>query len=485
MSSIYQKFLDSNIEIVIIYGSIGSLILQIFIIYHKKMKKLLKFFSFSLILFAFFSSFSSANDCIERTLWNNSICVWIEKESSTRYTLNRSVDCNDDSCAVSCDILLPDNTLTHVGSCNGTFHYNGSSSKKVKLYITINDESDTIEEYYDFGDGSWEGNWWWWSSNNDELEISTDDKNPSVSEYVDLEIDTDEDYVWKVYLTAKYRSSTSSSWSTISNTSSTYFSNRSTAWSNWYISLTSSNNGHKELSNAFKFAKKGYYRITAKDEDWNTDYIDFNVDESSYSDDLELSTNDESPAASEYVDLTVEIDSSYRGKINFSAKYRSSTSSSWTNITRTNSTYFINRSTTWNNWYLTMTSSDHGEKTVENIFKFAKKWYYRIVAEDEDWNSTYLDFNVWYSNTSPLDWFTQKEFEMIERIYSVWPTLISKLKAEYPRLRNSSSWRNLSDELYANMWDVVHKKSNREFQDYDDFDTAFRYWFSRTQDLMD
>ncbi|MBO4516617.1 hypothetical protein J5751_04275 [bacterium] len=53
---------------------------------------------------------------------------------------------------------MPDNTLTHVGSCNGTFHYNGSSSKKVKLYITINDESDTIEEYYDFGDGSWEGN---------------------------------------------------------------------------------------------------------------------------------------------------------------------------------------------------------------------------------------------------------------------------------------------------------------------------------------
>ncbi|MBO4516618.1 hypothetical protein J5751_04280 [bacterium] len=47
--------------------------------------------------------------------------------------------------------------------------------------------------------------------------------------------------------------------------------------------------------------------------------------------------------------MTVEIDSSYRGKINFSAKYRSSTSSSWTNITRTNSTYFINRSTTWNN----------------------------------------------------------------------------------------------------------------------------------------
>ena len=243
------------------------------------MKKLLKIFSFSFILLALFSSFSTALNCIERTLWDNSICVWIDKESSNRYTLNRNVNCNSSSCAVSCDILLPDNTLTHVWACNGTFRYNSSSREKVKLYITINDESDTIAEYYDFGDGSWEGNWWWWSSNNGELEISTDDKNPSISEYVDIKIDTDDDYVWKVYLTAKYRSSTSNSWTTISNTSSTYFSNRSTDWSNWYISLTSSNNGHKNLSNAFKFAKKGYYRIIAKDEDWDTDYIDFNVDE--------------------------------------------------------------------------------------------------------------------------------------------------------------------------------------------------------------
>ena len=73
---------------------------------------------------------------------------------------------------------------------------------------------------------------------------------------------------------------------------------------------------------------------------------------------------------------------------------------------------------------------------------------------------------------------------MIERIYNVWPTLISKLKSEYPRLRNNTTWKNLSDDLYENMWDVVHKRSNREFQDYDDFDRGFRYWFNRTQDLM-
>ena len=113
-----------------------------------------------------------------------------------------------------------------------------------------------------------------------------------------------------------------------------------------------------------------------------------------------------------------------------------------------------------------------------------QKGYYRIYITDEYNNSTYLDFDVWYTNYSPLDWFTQKEFDMIERIYNVWPTLISNLRSQYPRLRNNSSRRDLSDELYYNMWDVVNKRSNREFQDYDDFDRAFRYWFSRTQDLM-
>ena len=74
---------------------------------------------------------------------------------------------------------------------------------------------------------------------------------------------------------------------------------------------------------------------------------------------------------------------------------------------------------------------------------------------------------------------------MIERIYNVRPTLIRKLKAEYPKIKNSTTWKNMSDELYDNMWDVINKKSNRVFKDYDDFDRAFRRRFSYTQDLMD
>ncbi len=323
-------------------------------------------------------------------------------------------------------------------------------------------------------------------NNNYELEVTTNNKAPSTSEYIRLTIDTDEDYVWKVYFyKVQFRSSTSSSRSTISSrTNSTYFSNYSDEWEQGYYSMKSSDNWHKVISNFLKFAKKGYYRIYAKDSDWNEDYIDFNVWSSSYYYDLNLSTNDKNPDASEYVDLTVTTDSYYRGKIYFTAKYRSSTSNSWADISRTSSTYFTNRSTTWTNWYITMSSSDRWEKTVENIFKFAKKGYYRITVENEEWDSTYIDFNVSNPSASPLNWFTQKEFEMVESTYNTWPTLISNLRSQYPRLRNNTSWRNLSDELYENMEDVVYKRSNREFQDYDDFDSAFRYWLSRTQEYM-
>ena len=132
-----------------------------------------------------------------------------------------------------------------------------------------------------------------------------------------------------------------------------------------------------------------------------------------------------------------------------------------------------------------MTSSDWWEKTISNIFKFAKKWYYRIIAEDDNGKTAYIDFNVWNPEESTLDWFTQKEFEMVERIYNTWPTLMSKLRTEYPKLKNNTTWKNLSDELYKNMWDVVNKKSNRKFKDYDDFDDDFRYRFTYTQRRMD
>ena len=110
---------------------------------------------------------------------------------------------------------------------------------------------------------------------------------------------------------------------------------------------------------------------------------------------VDLSTNRPSPSTNQFINLTIETDSNYVGKLTFSAKYRSSTSANWTNISNLiSSTYFSDYSSAWRNGYYKMISSDEGEITLKNLVKFRKKWYYRIYVKDTDWNQEYIQFVV-------------------------------------------------------------------------------------------
>jgi hypothetical protein len=81
------------------------------------------------------------------------VCVDIEKDGND-YTLVSEVSCDDsNNCSLSCDILLPDNSHEDVGACNGTFSWDDDEDEKIKIYINLNNDYDTIEEYYDFDDG--------------------------------------------------------------------------------------------------------------------------------------------------------------------------------------------------------------------------------------------------------------------------------------------------------------------------------------------
>jgi hypothetical protein len=106
------------------------------------------------------------------------------------------------------------------------------------------------------------------------------------------------------------------------------------------------------LKNAIKFKKSGYYKIYVEDTDWNESSVQINVDtssSSSSSDDIELSTNKKSPSTNQYINLTIETDRDYTGKLTLSAKYRSSSSSSWSSVSNTSSTYFSSYSDEWEN----------------------------------------------------------------------------------------------------------------------------------------
>ncbi|MBO7504694.1 hypothetical protein J6T66_00525 [bacterium] len=330
------------------------------------------------------------------------------------------------------------------------------------------------------------------SSYNDEVKVSASPSSPDTYEWVKLTIETDDDYVGKVNFSKfQYRSSSSSSWTNISRTSSTYVSDYSTAWSNGYYKMTSSDDGEAILKNLVKFKKSGYYRIYVEDVDGNESYVQISVDTSSSSnssDDIELSTNRKSPTTSQYVSLTIETDDDYIGKLYLTAKYRSSSSSSWSNISNTSSTYFTDYSDEWEDGYYKMKSSDDGEVTLSNLVKFRKNGYYRIYVEDTDGNESYIQFNVGdiddddddYSSSTKVSGFSSTELEKIKTVYKNWNSMVAEMQRKYPSLKKDKYWISLSNNLYDDLKDVINNKKVRDFDDYDDFMDAFNDWYDYT-----
>jgi len=330
------------------------------------------------------------------------------------------------------------------------------------------------------------------SSSNDDLEISASPSNPDTYEWVKLTLETDRNYTGKInFSKLQYKSSSSSSWSTISNlTNSTYVSDYSSDWSNGYYRMTSSDNGYVTLKNVVKFKKSGYYRIYVEDTDRNESYVQINVDtsgsSSSSSDDIELSTNRKSPSTNQYINLTIKTDSTrYTGKLTFSAKYRSSSSDSWSNISRTSNSYFSDYSDEWDDGYYRMTSSDRGEITLKDIVKFKKNGYYRIYVEDTNGNENYIQFSVGSSSSdiddeSSVSWFSTTELNKVKTTYKERNSMIAQMMRNYPKLKNDTYWERLSSNFYNDMKDVVNNKSTRDFDDFEDFQDAFDDWYKYT-----
>jgi hypothetical protein len=57
----------------------------------------------------------------------------------------------------------------------------------------------------------------------------------------------------------------------------------------------------------------------------------------------------------------------------------------------------------------------------------------------------------------------------IRAVYDIWDNVISALERDYPRLRNSSSWRSRSDTFKRNMKDVLVDNRSSSFRDWSDF----------------
>ena len=359
--------------------------------------------------------------------------------------------------------------------------------RKAGYYRIYVEDYDGNENYIEFN-VSTAGS----SDDNSELKVTASPSSPDTYDWINLTVKTDDDYDARIKISKlQYRSSSSASWSNISNiTSSTYVSDYSDAWSNSYRRIVTDEDGKATLKNIVKFKKSWYYRIYVEDTDGNESYVQINVDtssssSSSYNDDIELSTNRKSPSTSQYVNLTIETDDDYTGRLSLSAKYRKSSSDTWSSISNTSSTYFSDYSDEWDDGYYKMKSSDDGEVTLKNLVKFRKNGYYRIYVKDTDGNENYIQFSVGGDDDedddeSNVSGFSKSELSKVKSIYKEWDNLVWQLQRKYPSLKSDTYWVNLSNNFYNDMRDVINNKRYRDFSDYDDFRDAFDNWYKYT-----
>ena len=458
------------------------------------------------IALSVWSASAASSDCLNISFSNwDSICLGITKNGNKNFEI--SVDKNNLSknSEIKCYVILDDSSVRTLNNCKWTFNYTSSNTEDVVInttYVLKNKDfySKRVSTEVNFNKGTWKTNKNLISSSKssssskksrDDLDVSVSPSSPDTYDWVKLTIETDDDYSGKINFSKfQYRSSNSSSWSDISRTSSTYVSDYSNDWENGYYRMTSSDDGEVTLKNLVKFKKSGYYRIYVEDTDGNESYVQINVDTSSSSSsnngDLDVSVSPSSPDTYDWVKLTIETDDDYSGKINFSKfQYRSSNSSSWSDISRTSSTYVSDYSNDWENGYYRMTSSDDGEVTLKNLVKFKKSGYYRISVSDTDGNENYVQFSVGdvkedSSSKSSVSWFSSKELAKIRSVYNQWDTMISQMKKEYPSLKKDTYWVKLSDNFYSNIKDVINGKKSRNFEDYDDYVKAFNSRYKYT-----
>ena len=284
------------------------------------------------------------------------------------------------------------------------------------------------------------------NKSNNYLSVNAINKYPSTNEWVKLNIVTDSDYTEKInFSKIQYRSSSSSSWSSISRTSSTYISDYSYDWSVGYYRMTRSDYGYATLDNLIKFKKSGYYRIYITDVYGNESYIDINVDETNDSwngeSDISLSTNNNNPDKYEPIDITLKTDN-YIGKLKLYAKYKDS-SNSWVKISNTSTIYFSDYSNIWEIWYYNMVSSDKWKKSLSDLVTFKKEWSYRIYAEDEKWYLNYIQINVETSdNSSATSTSNSKSND-----YDIESVLQSLLNKDINKGTTESSPENILESL--------------------------------------
>ena len=207
-------------------------------------------------------------------------------------------------------------------------------------------------------------------------------------------------------------------------------------------------------------------------------------------DNFYVTTDDTTPATSQYVDLTVQARDSnndtitnFTDSINFKVYYRSSSSSTWTQTT--SSTYYT-MSSSYTNGY-DFSSSNNGSKTFINLIKFNRNNYdYKVRVYDENDTSIYKEITYYVgssSSSSNVNGFTSSELNTVKGIYNGRDNMISSLESRYTNLRNSTRRQTMGSDLKIAMKEIINNNTNKTYDNFDDFYTAWLDWYRYTTSI--
>ena len=377
-------------------------------------------------------------------------------------------------------MTLPNGSQISLPRCEGEFTYAGNAGK-IELRADISNYWYEFITNYDFRNGSFSTS----SSTSSTLRwvpefYSVSDSTPDRDEWVDITLRVknsssySSDYDGRVnFRVEEYRNGR---WQSASNydydldKTSYYFS--------------SSDRGEVRFNDLVRFRTEGEFRLYAELNGGNSVYTSFTVGrENSYSSEYVpewRSVSTSRPARNEWVDMTLTVKNNssnyYDGRVSFRVEeYRNGRWQSASNYD-----YDLDKTTYY------FSSSDRGEVRFNDLVRFRIEGEFRVIAEiSSHRQNAYQTFYVNTSSSSNNYWnshlnFTDKELSKIRAVAKIWNELMIALEKDYPRLRNSTEWRRLSNNFYDSMQDILNTRSSAKYRNWKEFYAGFQEWLSFT-----
>ena len=349
-----------------------------------------------------------------------------------------------------------------------------------RILAQIDGRNYTAYQAFTVGNGNnnrWDNNRSNWVAIDD---IST--TSPSVDQWVSLRVRRDGNYYSsqtvrfevEEYRDGYWRSAYSSDYD-LDRSSYTFYSSESS----------------KSFSSFLKFRKDGEFRLTARLDNGETTTATFHVGRgrnNNTSSQLRVEkSGSSSVSAGSWVDINLTVYQRYSNSKNenyngeLSVKVQKKDWYYWS--TASSSDYDISSS------YVNFYRSDYGRKYLTNFIRFRNNGQYKVIFTDRSDSSitdsielsvggSYYD-NTWRQNNNNYN-YTNAEYDKLRAVYNIWQGVISTLKRDYPRLRNSSFWQSESDRFYNNMRAVINGERNPAFDSWNRFYQGFMDWFSLT-----